>query len=286
VFRVAVEYFGNWPDSEETAVRLARRLVDEPLDFRGAPWWLPLPSVRQAVLSRALASRGHLAEAYAAYPDYPLSAVDRSSSVYPELALLGGIPVDSAAATFERRLAGELEDALRPLRRALPWWLSQGDSLSLARFAGRLDSAAGTAGGSGRASMQRDAAEARAYVTLIRRDSAAALRQLQALDDSICVVTTCGRGAFLIEARLLAAARRLREALALLDQYFHYETDLLSVLAMLERARIAEALGDRERANGAYLFVVDTWRNGDAEVQSYVGEARQALQRLGGEPTR
>ena len=53
------------------------------------------------------------------------------------------------------------------------------------------------------------------------------------------------------------------------------------VLATLERGRIAERLGQRDKAIQSYRFVADVWRNADPELQPYVGEARDGLKRVG-----
>lgn len=54
----------------------------------------------------------------------------------------------------------------------------------------------------------------------------------------------------------------------------------------LERGRVNEHLGNRDKAIAAYRFVADVWRNADPELQPYVEEAKAALGRLGGEPRR
>ena len=52
---------------------------------------------------------------------------------------------------------------------------------------------------------------------------------------------------------------------------------------MLDRARIAESLGEREKAIDSYRFVVDVWRHADPELEPYVREARAGLGRLAAE---
>ena len=52
------------------------------------------------------------------------------------------------------------------------------------------------------------------------------------------------------------------------------------VLATLERGRVAERLGEREKAIESYRFVTEAWRRPDPELQPYVSEAREALARL------
>jgi hypothetical protein len=53
------------------------------------------------------------------------------------------------------------------------------------------------------------------------------------------------------------------------------------VLATLELGRIAERLGDRDRAVKCYGFVVSIWRRPDPELVPYVAEAGEGLARLG-----
>jgi hypothetical protein len=56
------------------------------------------------------------------------------------------------------------------------------------------------------------------------------------------------------------------------------------VLGRLNRARVAERLGDRERAADLYQYVVDAWRHSDPELRSHVAAARDGLERLAAEP--
>jgi len=57
----------------------------------------------------------------------------------------------------------------------------------------------------------------------------------------------------------------------------------VGVLATLERGRIAERMGERDKAIESYHFVAEVWRNADAELQPHVAEARESLKRLTGE---
>ena len=59
--------------------------------------------------------------------------------------------------------------------------------------------------------------------------------------------------------------------------------DQPTVLWSLERGRVNERLGNRERALEAYAFVAAVWRHADSELQPVVEEARAGLRRLGGE---
>jgi hypothetical protein len=55
------------------------------------------------------------------------------------------------------------------------------------------------------------------------------------------------------------------------------------VLATLERGRIAEQLGETEKARESYRFVMAIWRRADVELEPFVSEAREALARLSGD---
>jgi hypothetical protein len=52
------------------------------------------------------------------------------------------------------------------------------------------------------------------------------------------------------------------------------------VLYALERARVAERLGNRAEAIDGYALMADAWAKADAELQPTVTEAHQALRRL------
>ncbi len=124
-----------------------------------------------------------------------------------------------------------------------------------------------------------------AYLALARGDSAEALRLFDARPDSACF-----GGCWiddLIHVQLLAARGRPADAAARLERPrggFAGGVVPLEVLTALERGRINERLGNRERAIEGYSLVVRAWRNPDPELQPYVAEARAALARLSGEP--
>jgi len=87
----------------------------------------------------------------------------------------------------------------------------------------------------------------------------------------------------LIEARLLAAEGQAQQAGAVLDQWVWKAEGPFFVLGRLERARIAEALGERQKAIDSYKFVIDVWRHADPELEPYIREARAGLERLAAE---
>jgi hypothetical protein len=261
------------PDSAETGIELMRRLATRPVLEEV---FFQDPEVRQEMLANVLGYRGHVREVHEI-----LRASDRltRSPIFTELALLGIVRPDTADATFQRRLR---EGPVWPagLGMAPPWWAARRDSTSLKLYVQRLR---------GRATSQPNPAglplhiieyrlaAAEAYLALARADTAAAAARFQALP-----ITTGGVWhERLTLARLLVALRRDKEALAVLDLgYPHAYFALGRVPWALERARVAERLGEREKALHWYGFVAKVWRHADPELRPYVDEARSGLQRL------
>jgi hypothetical protein len=123
-----------------------------------------------------------------------------------------------------------------------------------------------------------------AYLTLARQDSGTAVLQLQAVPDTLCsdrTTFTCFYGKLTL-ARLLAARGEYRPAGDLLDRWWWWGQGPVRILAVLERGRIAEHLGQREKAVESYRYVADVWRRADPELQPYATEAREGLARLAG----
>jgi hypothetical protein len=108
------------------------------------------------------------------------------------------------------------------------------------------------------------------------------LRLFQSIPDTLCIVNVCSYEK-LIEARLLAAAGQAQQAGAVLDQWVWKAEGPFSVLGRLEQGRIAERLGERQKAIDSYQFVVDVWRHAEPELGPYVREARAGLERLAAE---
>jgi hypothetical protein len=88
----------------------------------------------------------------------------------------------------------------------------------------------------------------------------------------------------LTQARLLAAVGDNRAAADLLDRWRWSTPSPFFIIATLERAQLAERLGERELGITLFQRVVDTWRHADPELEPYVAEARAGLQRLTKEP--
>ena len=264
------------PDSAETALRVARALVASP-PF-GEPW-IDNPAFRGSLLASALAQRGYLREA--------TQAAAWWRGLFARVAVLGGIPADSARSAFAAWLAEPVPEKLtsgsvQTQVLALPWWMERRDTAALDRFAARWDSvAAARADQPAVRAVARYAADAgRAYATLARGDTAEAVRRFTALPESVCAC------AFdrVITAQLLSGRGRHAEAAALLDRSRPVGMPgVVEGLRRLERARAAEHLGQREVALEDYAYVATLWRSADPELRPLAREALEALRRLGGE---
>ena len=265
------------PDSAETDVRLARALVSS--RHTGEPVFDD-PVVREWVLTNALAHRGHLREAYAL-------GGTRFTAEFAQLALLGGVPPESARATFAGWLGEPLPrqfsvDLLAPRLTALPWWAARGDTSSLRAFVRRWRAIALAAGPNPELRLWAlyGEASAQAYVALARHDTADALLRFVGLPDSVCPCLLDR----VVTAQLLQAHRKRSEAAAVLESSWPIDwLDPAEGLWRLERARVAERLGQHDKAVQEYGYLADLWRTADPELRPEVEEANAALKRLTGE---
>jgi hypothetical protein len=177
---------------------------------------------------------------------------------------------------YERSLSGPFRPDSLPVGRAMmPVWAETGDTARLRRYERIVDSLGRQSGAS--AAVRRDLPLARAFLSLARRDSSAALAQLLALPDSLY------DEAFwrLTRANLLVAAGRDADAAKQLENPFVIGLPIgLDGLRMMQRGRVAERLGRRDVAVESYQWVADVWRHADPALQPYVTEARGALGRL------
>jgi hypothetical protein len=241
-------------------------------------------------LAVELAYRGHLHEAYAAdrglLLDPNASRFSNFLDPFLSLSLLGVIPESLAVTTFghafEPGKPWEIPPFKRQARqlRGLPWWLARQDTASLARFARRAEQEARSQpSAKGKLRSRYLHLAATAYLALARADSVPALRLFQSIPDTLCIENACSYEK-LIEARLLASQGQARRAGAVLDRWVWSGEGPLFVLGVLEQARIAERLGERQKALDSYQFVADVWRHADPELEPYVREARAGLERL------
>ena len=287
------QQLASWPDTAETAIRMLRRLGDPGRGAGGGLPWILDSVMWPRYLGHALAFRGHLREAFAVNERLlrQPSASRFGGFLDPllDLSLLGIVPDSLARATFDRALEAEAAwgGFFTPRHlRGLPWWLSRGDTVALARFgtqAARTVRAPGDARAALRARLLGETSVA--FLDLARGDSVAAIRKLSAIPDSLCLADDYAANCFhlnLTLARLLAARGDDRRAGELLERWrWQGRGTPVFVLATLELGRIAERLGDTRKAAECYGFVVAAWRRADPELLPYVAEARGGLVRLG-----
>jgi serine/threonine-protein kinase len=250
----AVQTLAPYADSAETALRIAREVSARDEARRG--------KYARSMFAQLLAYRGHLREAR--------RAVDSTALfLLPHLALMGIVPADSASEIFAKAWVRTPQP--RGSVSGLRWWAEQGDTATLRDLVRRVEAGA---------SVRYSADDARVFLALARRDTADALRRIAARPAAPCVGACYWLR--LLEAQLLAAKHRDREAMAVLDRTYPMG-DVTSVVWMLERARVAERLGERQKAIDAYSFVTTAWAHADLELQPAVAEARTALRRLSGD---
>jgi tetratricopeptide (TPR) repeat protein len=288
---LANEHFRWWTDSAEAAVIAFREIADGGHDTQGAGAWTADTLIQRQELALALAFRGHLREATAADAvllTNPKAAVGSYRyDVFPDLASFGLIDeelVRKSLADLWQLDWGTGGSPISPPRhlRLFDWLLSRGDTAALRRAAERGADMARS--GREPLSMLRGryfGRIAEAYLTMLRGDSAGAIRRLEAIPDSLCVLASCFDQKFTL-ARLLVAQGQDARAAAILDRW---EKDglprAIHVVAALERARIAERLGDLPTAARHYRFVTEAWRRPDPELLAMVEEARAGMARTG-----
>jgi serine/threonine-protein kinase len=279
----------RWPDADEAGVRLLRLLATgrRGTGVSGDTAWA------RYLLATQLVYRGHLREARA-------MVGPRFNAPFAELAAMGVVSADSAGAAFERWLRSPDERSAgadppwvaRCYRSFLAagWWARRQDTAPLFHLMHRGESVARVARSVVEiVDARADERLAWAALALARSDTEEALRRFLAFPDSLCTGLYGSLSPSLaplnaVRFQLLAAKRRDREAALVFDRQVTLPLTAGSVIATLERGRVAERLGDRATAAQKYRLIVDVWRNADPELQPYVAEARSALKRLAGGP--
>jgi hypothetical protein len=258
----------RWVDSAEVLLQVLRAAAARE-QAQGKPATYPV-----FALPAALASRGHVREAYERASPVPL--------LVAQLILLGAVPPDSAG----RLAAAWVSQPGQGVMFAAPLLAARRDTAMLLKMMRSVDEKRQGPLPPQAPPVARDilsyvAAVTRAYLTLARGDTAAALGQFDALPDSACY-GACSIDE-LVHAQLMAAQGRYAEAATLLDRPQAAFLPLLplDVLRALERGRVNERLGNRERAIAGYTLVGEVWPHPDPELRAYVDEARAGLARLG-----
>src|SRR5262245_28740493 len=259
----------RWTDSAETLVALMRAQAEKekasgkPGEF--ALFGYPI----------ALAGRGHVREAWAA-TSVPL--------LLSQFAFVGVLPIDSVARTARSwvgfRDAGPFV--------AIPLLAAARDTTTLDRAIRSVDSVRQKPPNGppiARDMVSYVAVSVRAYAALAHGDTTRALALFDSRPDTACF-NACGIDE-LVHIQLLAARHRDREAAERLERpLMGFSGSLMpvDVLRAVERGRINERLGNRDRAIAGYSLVVQAWQHPDPELEPLVSEARTALARLTAEP--
>ncbi len=258
VLQKAYTAISRLPDSAEAAVRVLR------VGLRRAPDE-GTKRTASVLLASQLSMRGHISEAWAL-------AVSNRNYTAAEIAGLGLVPAESAAKTLRPFLTEKNDAFVMPF----PVLALVHDTATLGAQLANMEKA-----------LQRDTSarqqaifsyvvgSLRGYLALAKGDSASATRLFDSLQDSVLSLPF---DAF-IRARLIGRQDPKR-AIAILERHSGLP-DVLYAARELERGRLAERIGDRERAVDAYSFVAAVWRNADSPaLRDGAKEARDALGRL------
>jgi eukaryotic-like serine/threonine-protein kinase len=252
------------PDSSGAALQLAQTLSERPLPLLATD---SDSSGYRDVVAMVFAGRGRAREA---------RAMSRSPAVQFQLAQMGIASRDSAVARARQLLTADPRQALSATR----LFADMRDTVSLSRIVSWADSTE-KAGGTGPGAMpQGYAMLMRAYRALGAGDSTTALRSFLEIPMSVCNGAPCAASTL---ATLLIRRGRTADAATVLDRWLP-SASLASRIDLpfdwMQRARIAEQLGDAEKAAGLYRRVAMVWRGSDPELQATVKEATAGLQRL------
>jgi len=206
-------------------------------------------------------------------------------SLLPELGELGVVPASHVDEVLDSIV--DVGDYIM-MYLGLRWWTEHGDTDRLRRARRRWQASRSAEQGWGGFDHEQRGAYAEymdsataGYIALAEGDSAAALRVLESLsypnDESPFERWKA--------AELLLARGDSTEAA---QQYAQLFPDMLDyglyphwVQIALERARLNEALGNRDVAIRDYRFVARAWRDADEPIRQYAEEAAAALARLG-----
>jgi hypothetical protein len=251
----------RWTDSAETALKLLRAIARRP---RSSPTFKDDSVELSAALPLQLAYRGRMHEAYSLIGTRP-------SRLLPQLALLGIVPRDSAAAAFSSWVKSENPQA----HSALPWWASVGDTASIAALERVYETQLRDAPAPRRALAEYNVAAAKAYLALAVHDSVFAEKSFAALADSVCLRCDFDR---LESARLQAWRGKTDVADKLLRQRLYSAVTPAEITLSSARAQLAARAKRPDVARRSAVLVVNAWKEGDPEVQPIVSAARRLSQ--------
>src|SRR6185503_965759 len=259
VARRAFPALQRLPDSAEAGLLLLRAGMRRVPDGTAGRRQLTSLYINQ------LAMRGHIAEAWTL-------AVKNRHYAAAEIAALGLVPRDTALAAMLPWMSSQTDASTF----AYAVLASARDSVRLASMSAGIEQFARTdTVASRRPIFEYVIAVLRAYTALAKGDTAAAIRNFDAVPDSVISLPVDQ----FVHARLIAPSDP-RRAIALLERRAASGT-LLGVARDLERGRIAERIGEREKAVDSYSYVADVWQYAESQpLRDAAKEARDALGRL------
>jgi hypothetical protein len=206
--------------------------------------------------AQAFVARGHLRDA--------LEIAPNSTSLVVQAGMVGILPKDSVDRVVTRASAQPNGQTVWAM---LTWLAAQRDVAGVRRLLDRLGKTK---------SELTPATIPAAFIALARGDTAAAIHDFT-LPDSVCL-TWCPVDRLHL-ARMLAARGEDAKAAALYDQDFA-SVDIGKIMWMLDRGRVNQRLGNRQKAIDSFAYVVSAWQNPDPELKPYVDEARRGLSAL------
>jgi eukaryotic-like serine/threonine-protein kinase len=254
----------SMPDSAGVALQFAQSLSQKPLPKLSTD---SDSSAFRDIGAVVYASRGRGREAL---------TWSKSPAVLLQLTQTGAVSRDSALIRARQLLAFDPRQALVATR----LFADQRDTTSLNRIVAWADSAekASTPGNGG--IPKGYTGLMRAYRALGGGDTTTALRMFLAVPMSVCSGAPCAASTV---ATLLARGGRAAEAARILDRWLP-SASLASRVDLpsdwMLRARLAEQLGDVEKATSLYRRVATVWRGSDPALQVTAKEATAAWQRL------
>jgi len=256
-----LQMLGSMPDSGAVALKLAQSLAARPLpklatdpDSLGFRDAMALPF--------ALRGRGRDALTWS-----------KSLGLQLQLSRIGIVSPDSVLTRMRLLLTQDPRQAVGASRA----FADARDTASIRRLMFWSDSVdAAAVRLNGKVTLSATAALP-AFRMLAAGDTSGALRAFLAIPMSACGGLPCAAN---MVAALLVKRGRPADAARVLDRWLPSQSRRTDVpLDWLARARIAEQMGDAEKAAQFYRRVVTVWSGGDAELQASVTEAKAGVGR-------
>jgi serine/threonine-protein kinase len=262
----------RWTDSSQTSIRL----LQVSMAGRHGDSYITNPGVRRLLLTRELAYRGRLEDAY---NTLGTNVGSLEAEAFGVLAYVDVVRHDIAAEVFARWLP----DSSVWVGNALPSWAKWRDTTSLLAAVARIERELPKAKTPvRRREVTYRVAAAHAYLSFGRR-SADAMTQFLQLPDTLCPACALDR---YVKAKLLDSLGRHDDAERTLLERPYLMLGTVEVFAALERANIAERLQHYATAARAYTLVARAWSAGDPPRRALAVQAAAKAEQLGGDQQR